>query len=247
MLGHFSGTQRWHRLELARDTMFRDGFVIILSMVETTLWHGTGRYKYDNGEVVDILRGIIKKGGLVPNKDDWDMKRGLSQTISFARDHSYARLYASLFLPPKDRTFRELVRRLVLSARFFLPSKWVAYNEYSPFRPHILELRSKLKEWGQKLTTKPPKFFTVLFLWGGTDILDNYPVIIGVERTSVQGTKGSRFVDLYEDRSEQMVSIANFTHIEVPENRVLEVIDLFKDEEWNMPVTPIMDSNFMYI
>ena len=206
---------------------------------ESVLWHGTGRYKYENGEIADILRGIIKNRGLVPNKDDWDMKRGLSQTISFARDHSYARLYASLFLPPKDRTLKELVRRLILSARFFLPSKWVAYNEYSPFRPHIIDLRRKLKEWGQKLTTKPQKFFTVLFLWGGTDIPNNYPIIVGVKRTAVRGTKGSRFVDLYEERSEQVISIADFTHIEVPENRVAEVVELFKDADYEMAVTSI--------
>lgn len=206
---------------------------------EKTLWHGTGRYKYENGEIVDILQGIIKNGGLVPNKDDWDMKRGLSQTISFARDHSYARLYASLFLPSKDRTFRELVRRLALSARFFLPSKWVAYGEYTPFRPHILDLRRKLKEWGQKLTTKPQRFFTVLFLWGGTDIQNNYPIIISVKRAAVQGTKGSRFVDLYEERSEQVVSIADFKNIEVPENKVAEVAELFKNAGYEIPVLPI--------
>ncbi len=208
-------------------------------MTQTTLWHGTGRYKYENGEVIDILRGIIESEGLVPNKDDWDMKRGLSQTVSFARDYSYARLYASLFLPPRDRNFKELVRRLVLSVRFFLPSKWVAYGEYTPFRPHILDLRKKLKKWGQKLTTKPPRFFTVLFLWGGTDISNNYPVIIGVKSTAVKGTKGSRFVDLYEERSEQVVSIGDFINIEVPEGRVFEVVELFKDTGWNIPVTPI--------
>lgn len=208
-------------------------------MAGTTLWHGTGRYKYDNGEVVDILQGIIESGGLVPNKDDWDMKRGLSQTISFARDHSYARLYASLFLPPKDRTFKELVRRLFLSARFFLPSKWVAYGEYTPFRPHIIDLRRKLKEWGQKLTTKPQRFFTVLFLWSGTDIQYNYPVIIGVKNTAVQGTKGSRFVDLYEERSEKIVPITDFAHIEVPENKVDEVAEFFRNAGYEVPVTSI--------
>jgi hypothetical protein len=208
-------------------------------MVETTLWHGTGRYKYHDGEIVDILEGIIKSGGLVPNKDDWDMKRGLSQTISFARDYSYARLYASLFLPPKDRTFKELVRRLVLSARFFLPSKWVAYNEYSPFQPHIIDVRKKLKEWGRKLTTKPPRFFTILFLWGGTDIPDNHPVIIGVKSIVVRGTKGSRFVDLYEERSEQKVSIADFTHIEVPQDKIIKITELLNEAGWNIPVTSI--------
>ncbi len=206
---------------------------------ESILWHGTGRYKYDNGEVGDILLGIINSGGLVPNNDDWDIKRGLSQTISFARDYSYARLYASLFLPLKDRTFRELVQRLVLVVRYFIPSKWVAYNEYSLFRPHIIDTKRKLKEWGQKLTTKPPRFFTTLFLWGGTDIQNNYPIIIGVKRTAVKGTEGSRFVDLYEERSEQMVSIADFTHIEVPKNRVSEVTNLFKDKQIKMLITAI--------
>jgi len=208
-------------------------------MSETILWHGTGRYKYNDGEVVDILQGIIKNEGPLPNKDDWDMKRGLSQTISFARDYSYARLYASLFLPQKDRTFKELVMRFALSVRFFLPSKWVAYNEYSPFRPHILGLRRKLKEWARKITTKPQMSFTILFLWGGTDILNNYPVIIGVEPTAVQGTKGSRFVDLYEVRSEKVVAIESFTHIKVPQTKVTEVAKFFSDAGWDIPVTHI--------
>lgn len=208
-------------------------------MDKETLWHGTGRYKYDGGEVVDVLLGIVESGGLVPHKDDWDMKRGLSQTISFARDHSYARLYASLFLPPKGRDLKELILRFVLSVRFFLPSKWVAYGEYIPFRPHIVDLRRKLKEWGQKLTGKPPRFFTVLFLWGGTDIPNNYPVIIAVKSAAVQGTKGSRFVDLYEERSERTVSIAAFTYIEVPKDKVESVTQLFEGAGWNVPVTAI--------
>ncbi len=211
-------------------------------MTNQTLWHGTGRYKYDDGKIVDILESVIADGGLVPNKDDWDMKRGLSQTVSFARDHSYAELYASLFLPAQDRTIRVLARRFVLSARFFLPSKWVAYKEYSIFRPHILNLRAKLKEWGQKLTTRPPKFFTVLFLWGGTDIVNNYPVIIGVRAKAVKGTKGSRFVDLYEERSEAIVAIEDFEKIEVPQQKMKEVSALFQQSGYVVPVVPIGDT-----
>jgi len=175
-------------------------------------WHGTGRYKYDGEKISDVLQGILDAGGLVTHKEDWDIKRGLMQTISTARARSYARLYASLFFPPKKRSIKELVLRLIWSCQFFLTSKWVAWQEYPPPRPHVLDPKKKLVAWTMKLA-KRPQSFVRLFLWGGTDIPSNYPILIGIRKGAVQPTRGSRFIDLHEDRSEKPIRITDFTHV----------------------------------
>jgi hypothetical protein len=205
-------------------------------------WHGTGRYKYENGEVADVLGCIVADGGLIPHTDDWDMKRGMMQTISTARSRSYARLYASLFFPPGKRTIKELVLRLVWSCQFFLTSKWVAWQEYPPPQPHILNLKKKLAAWTVKLA-KRPQSFAWLFLWGGTDIPGNYPILIGIRKGAVHPTRGSRFIDLHEDRSEQPIRIADFTHVEVPAEYVKEVSRFLENAGYTLPVISLESGN----
>lgn len=201
-------------------------------------WHGTGRYKYDGDKVVDILSEIISAGGLKPYDDEWDQKRGKIQTVSTAYARDYARLYASLFFPPPKRTLRELWNRFGWSCFYFLSSKWVAWGEYLPPKPHILDLKRKLVAWTKKLSSKPQSF-TVVFLWGGTDIPINYPVLIGVKEGAVIPTSGSRFVDLHEARSTSLIPLADFTHIEVPMEHVDETRLLLERNNISVPVIPL--------
>ncbi len=200
--------------------------------------HGTGRYKYEKGNVFDTLQGILKDGGLVPHKDDWDIKRGAMQTVSTARSRSYARLYASLFFPPKKRSGKELISRFLSSCYFFFTSKWVAWREYPPPRPHILDFKRKITAWTTKLA-RHPQSFTGVFLWGGTDIPGNYPVLIGIRKGAIQPTRGSRFIDLHEDRSERPIGISEFTHIEVPAEYVPETLRVLEEAGQKLLVIPL--------
>ncbi len=98
---------------------------------QTEYWHGTGRYCYaEDGSVVDILKGIIKDGGLVPHEDDWDRKRGKIQSISMAPARMYARLYACMYMPNGERIENEFGSRNLWGYYFFGTAKAVALIEY---------------------------------------------------------------------------------------------------------------------
>lgn len=217
--------------------------ILIQTYRRAGLWHGTGRYAYRNGQVFDILKEILKVGGLVPHVDDWDQKRGASISISVAPARVYARLYAELYRHINEReTLRAIRPRLVWSAYFFLRSKWVAWNEYSIFRPHIVDVRKKTVAWTLRLARKP-RSFTGAFLLGASDIPGNYPILIGIRPGAVTPTHGSRFIDLHEQRASHPISLSNFTHIEVPRKHVNETLELFATFNTSLPVLPIEEGD----
>ncbi|MBX2866626.1 hypothetical protein KTR10_01560 [Candidatus Kaiserbacteria bacterium] len=208
-------------------------------MENKILWHGTGRYKYDSeGNVYDIFQGIIEDGGLVPHLDEWDQKRGACYSISTTRSRAYARLYASLFFPSDKRSLKELFRRLIWCLRFFLTSKYVAWMEYTPFRPHITDFRRKIISWAKKYSSDT-RSFIYLFLWGGTDIPNNYPILICIKGDGIAPTKGSRFVDLHEIRSEEKISLEDFKCIEVPKEHISEIHSLLHVAGCEIPVVTL--------
>ena len=198
-----------------------------------SFWHGSGRYKYVEGEVVDVLKEILCTASLVPYIDIWDQKRQDVHSISVAPSRSYARLYASLFYPASQRSLGELWKRFAWSCRYLLPSIWIWLREYG-LRPFIIDHKTKTSSWIAKLSTKPQSLF-YLFLWGGTDITTNYPILIGIRPGAYATTSGSRFVDLYEDRIVEPIPIKNFTHIEVPTNRVQETLNLIRSAGYMFP------------
>ncbi|MDB4992186.1 MAG: hypothetical protein JWL75_431 [Parcubacteria group bacterium] len=207
------------------------------------LWHGTGRYAHQDGQVVDLLQGIIKEGGLTPHLDRWDQKRGDSYTISIARARVYARLYAELYRTTEDRNLIRSIRpRMVWSAYFFLSAKWVAWNEYTVFRPHITDVREKSAEWTKRLARKP-RSFTGAFLFGASDISENYPILVGIRPGSIHPTRGSRFIDLHEERSSSAVSLTDFTHIEVPRKNIEETMRIIRKANILLSVLAIEDGD----
>ena len=191
---------------------------------EIGVWHGTGRYKYENGEVVDVLKGILQEKALTPYQDTWDRKRLNKFSISLARSRGYARLYASLFFPVNKRSWKELGRRFLWSCRYLLPSLWVAWKEFVPL-PFIPDYKNKTATSTIKLARKPQSLF-YMFLWGGTDISANYPVLIGIKRGVYKATSSSRFVDLYEERISTPISVHDFTHFEVPREQIVHTQQL---------------------
>lgn len=196
-------------------------------------WHGTGRYKYENGEVVDILKEIVATDALAPQLDGWDRKNPDAKSVSLARSRAYARLYASLFLPANQRSWKELWMRLVWSWRYLLPSLMLALSEYAadPFT----EYKQKSRLWTSKLSRKPRSLF-YFFLWGGTDIQENYPIVIGIRAGTVRPMNGSRFISLHEDRSEDAIPLESFSHIEVPEQHVAATRELLEGARQAIPV-----------
>jgi hypothetical protein len=206
---------------------------------QTALWHGTGRYKYDeNGKVADVLAGIIRDGGLKPHDDDWDPKRGKIQSISLAPARMYAKLYAWMHIPRSARPDSEHRSCCFYGYYFFCSAAVVAYAEYL-WRPHIPDYRAKLKKWTGKVSRKPHTLKSVFV--EGTDIPDNYPILIGIKCGVVKPNRGSRFFDLHETRSEKSIAMSDLTHFEVPADRVDETASSLRVAGFDTPVIPIED------
>jgi hypothetical protein len=201
------------------------------------LWHGTGRYKYSaEGGIVDILKGIITDGGIVPHDDDWDRKRGKIQSISLARTRMYARLYACMYLPNGQRIRNEYLSRWFWGYYFFGTAKLVAYIEY-PFQRHVPGYKKKIREWTEKVSKKKHSLISIFLT--GTDIPNNYPLLIGIRQGVVHPVPGSRFFNLHECRSESSIQIGDFTHIEVPQDNVEETESLLRAAGYDTSVIPI--------
>lgn len=204
-------------------------------------WHGTGRYKYEDGEVVDILRGILHEGELSIYNDASDQQRPDIQSVSFARSRGYARLYASLFFPKSQRSLQELWSRCLWCCRYLLPSVWAAWKERVPL-PFTIGYKSKVATFIAKFSHKNQSLLYLL-LRGGTDISSNHPILIGIERNAYATTNGSQFVDLYEDRVSEPISIKKFTHIEVPKDRVSDIQQVLRAEGYTLSVIAIEEGD----
>ncbi len=207
---------------------------------QTKYWHGTGRYKYaEAGKLVDVLKGIIEAGGLIPHDDDWDPKRGKTKSISFARARRYAWLYAVMHAPKDKQVRKEKEMRYLSGYYYFGSALAVALVEY-PFGHHILNYSKKITTWTQKISTKPHTLKSIFI--EGSDIPSNYPILIGIRKNALQPNNGSHFFNLHETRSEQPIDINDFTHVEVPRSRVEETSLLFNEAGYTVPVVSIGES-----
>lgn len=190
--------------------------------VPTELWHGTGRYKYKEGEVVDVLEGIAATRTILPNQDNFDLLRPMT-SISLARSRMYARAYADMFGNGQDE--RERYGSSLLWACSFLGSVAIeASKETKVWRPsgyykmmgHLATANAI--EWYKKITRVPNPSVVSVYR-DGSDIHDNYPVLFGVR--SVEPTVTSNAVALHEVRTEQPLNIdADITHVEVPRSHI---------------------------
>jgi hypothetical protein len=206
---------------------------------DTAYWHGTGRYKYDeNGTIVDVLRGMIAEGGLVPHDDDWDWKLGKIQSISFARSRMYGRLYAGMFVPHGKRIDGEYGSRWLWFQYFMDTARVVAFIEHRSFYGLLRDYPQKLALWTRKITRQKRETMRSVFL-KGTDIDENYPILIGIKRNAIKPILGARVFSLHETKSETAITFDGMTHIEVPRDRMAETVVLLQDAGITTPVIPI--------
>ncbi len=207
---------------------------LALCYAEAGCWHGTGRYRYsEDGEVADVLAQIIADGGLVPHEDDWDRKRGTVHSISLAKQRMYARLYAGMYMPNGKRLRNEYRSRYLWGYYFFGTAMLVALVEY-PGNRHILDYPTKIERWTRKASKKPHTLKSIFI--EGTDIPNNYPILIGVKRGAVTFQYGSHFFNLHERRTESPIRFRDMTHLEVPETNLAETTAALRAAGIMLPV-----------
>lgn len=233
--------------EIARDSEYLTEIPKIVELYkEDKLWHGTGRYKYsDTGELVDVLAGIIEKGGLVPHKDGWDRKSGTLDITSTAHSRMYARLYAAMYMPNGGRITNELGSRELWGYYYLVKVGIAAIREYGIslrqlIRGDISAAVSdpdRARKWTSKIS-KEKRTVKEAFL-KGTDIQENYPLLLGIKKDALKVAYASDTINLHETRTKDTISLNDVSHIEVPKENLAETVEMLRTAGYSLPVIPI--------
>lgn len=209
---------------------------------QTEYWHGTGRFQYRDGKVIDVLKGMIDQGGLLPHRDDIDLV-GAMDSVSLARSRTYARAYADMH--ENGEKGERHGSALLWSAAFIGPLALKMVHEGKAWRKeNRLKMRehfanSNSAQWYRKVRQEPTGTLGIFAY--GSDIQDNYPILFGVKEGVVAPTETSDSVAVHEVRSTEPIGFAEMTHIEVPESRVLETQAMLSGAGFEVPVMAIED------
>lgn len=224
--------------EVAQETMVK----VEATSKQTEYWHGSGRYQSRDGEAVDILKGMIEQGGLLPQRDDIDLV-GAMDSVSLARSRTYARAYADMY--QNGEKGERNGSALLWSAAFIGPlALKIAQEEKvwrSTNRQRVKEhfAASNSAKWYEKVRQEPTG--TLGIFAKGSDIEGNYPILFGVKEGIVAPAKTSDSVAVHEVRSIEPIGFGDLTHIEVPESRVVETQTMLVEAGYEVPVMAIED------
>lgn len=209
---------------------------------QTEYWHGTGRYQYRDGEVIDVLKGMIEQGGLLPQRDDIDLV-GPMDSVSLARSRTYARAYADMHQNGKKGERHGSA--LLWSAAFIGPLALKIAQEEQLWRSGNRKrvkshfAASNSANWYEKVRREPTG--TLGIFAKGSDIEDNYPILIGVKKGVVTPTKTSKSIAVHETRSTERIIFNSQTHFEVPESKIPETQAMLAEAGYEVPVMAIED------
>ena len=90
--------------------------------------------------------------------------------------------------------------------------------------------------WGKKVNKQARDVWDIFCL--GSDILGNYPILIGVRSLDSQ-LKLEKPMSHYEVRADKRIGVANISHIEVPRDKQDEMRELLLSYGIDIPVTSI--------
>lgn len=215
------------------------------SVISNTLyWHGTGRLQHDkNGGVADVLHLLAEQSGLRPFKDIFDVKQGEMESASVARARMYARIYADMHAfggAPLDERYGSPR----FWAYYFLMASFLhAVGELRLWHPRIRKAQENMwreqgkQAWTIKVTKRQDGSSVGQFFNVGSDIPNNYPILIGIRRSNYSVLETAAYVARYENRIGSTISMSAFTHMEVPVARVAEVTELLRKYRYHdLPV-----------
>lgn len=221
-------------------------------------WHGTGRYHYQyegqsryervsTNATLDILDSIVTKGGLIPHIDPWVDSGG--ETVSLGTVRMHSRLFARIHLYEKDSLLFEL-GSIKYWVRFYgvLLFVWLM-SDLGSCRQFLKSLFRKssyndLQAWAGAI--RKPRGKTVVsvmdFMTGtapGCDIEGNYPVLFGVAKGTLEVMETIALVHAVEVRSLHSVTLKDFTHVEVPLDKVQQTKDFLNSRGVTLEVLPL--------
>lgn len=209
----------------------------------TNFWHGTGRFQHaPNGEIKDVLGGIINVGAVTPFLDKFDFsKKENTGSISVAPSRMYARDYARMYFP-KGVDIENLYGK-VWSKRVALGSGVRLLVAPRIFRRMIRDrkqIERDANEWISRVTSEaiPRKIVLRKPLSVRTDIADNYPILFGIKGDQLESQKTPGYL-AYERRISRPILISELTHLEVPYANVEQTRQMLEERGISLPVIPI--------
>lgn len=222
------------RLPLLAATTYKH---IAKVMEQTTYWHGTGRYQYRVGKVVDVLDYIATHRELQPALDPFEVS-GQMQSISFARARIYARAYADIHRDPgvlAERYGTSAFWSVVFLADYVLE----AARDEGGLRRVIQRLQQNGKdEWHAKVNQQPLSVFSTFA--AGSDIPGNYPILFGVH--AIAELPVSRAIAIHEARSAEPTKLdSQVTYLEVPRAYIKETEEVLAKHAIDLRVYALED------
>lgn len=216
---------------------------IRLALHKTKFWHGTGRYQYSNGRVIDVLVGIINAEAILPREDLYSLGTTM-QSVSAAKSRDYGLLYADMHSPnpsalkrntPQRTTVRKYVAGVKQKAilHYLFSNGLISAIKLAHTTRHRLKVENR---WSKKINKAEPsilKSFTV-----GSDISGNYPILIGISdlKTTLPLPP---YLSNNEVRVPKPIALTEVTHFEVPEEKLQEVETMIKDARLDIQVIAI--------
>lgn len=219
----------------------------LLNQVYPTVWrwHGTGRFQHSDGGIKDVWQGILKQGGLVPHLDLLDPSAEPTASISTSPSRMYSSIYAKLYCSPGKSLENELGNPQLWAYYFLSHLVYGITKDYlqGVFSKEQLDqfwnqrMSAGYEQWRQKITDCPLDWKTIFKV--GTDIPDNYPILIGIKDSAYQEARISPGFLKHERRSHSPIPIEDFTHIEVPQENIYSTEKSLKQYGFNLPILPI--------
>ncbi len=195
-------------------------------------WHGTGRFQYRDGDVIDVLDSIVTDGGLIPYQDAWDLKIGRVQRVSTALSRMYARLYAGMHFqggyelvnPCGD--IKRWVNYFMSSLGLEIVREFGSVKKFwseigQKYNLNIAEIKNNTK-WRGKVTKQ--KMPIKRSFMAGSDIPGNYPILIGIKDGAFAAVHASRRIQKHEAKAAEIIRLDDFTHIEIPMENIPETV-----------------------
>lgn len=196
--------------------------------------------------VADVLVGIIDSGGLQPYRDQWIDSGG--STVSLATVRMLSRAFARVHAYEKSTFVYELGSiKFWLRLYFFLTAVWLCTDRHALstvfgglFR---LSFFRDIRIWESAIRKPNGKRVSVLNVFLRktlvSDIEGNYPILIGIVACAKDLIETTPIARKVERRSLKPVTLQQFTHIEVPLQRIAETEEVLKQKCISIPVIPL--------
>jgi len=212
----------------------------------TQFWHGTGRWQHGEHGTVDVLKSLCDTAGLKPARDVYAVFGGSDQhiihSISVCRSRMVARSYADMHgvgWKEKNRYGDALTWTAyyysLFYARLFTINGIKMLRRWKTWRS-LSHDENGDNTWGKKVNKQARDVWDIFCL--GSDILGNYPILIGVRSLDSQ-LKLEKPMSHYEVRADKRIGVANISHIEVPRDKQDEMRELLLSYGIDIPVTSI--------